>query len=316
MISHLTFLGLFIWVLGGDVDVLIKAHDGKFYIDQVADPFLLSEASVADWGNVSYFGLRIGFPLLGWPLHFLLGRFGALVAVGAVAASIGSVWAARLAVDAGKNAWWGLTLAVNPASAFAAGLLLADTIAYAAVVGSLLAASRRRWVAATLLALLAVATKEASLAPLGMAAAYYWIRGEKKAAWTVLVPLAWHISWAVNLTSRYDPLHSGEFVGWPFVGVVQAARRVWLVSNQVDPAIFAAAGMFILAAVAVVLLVRRPGALIAAAAGAGLIYPFMDWQVLYPISNLPRIGGWLFPLLALAGANPTTARSVVRPLRD
>ena len=124
---------------------------------------------------------------------------------------------------------------------------------------------------------------------------------------TVLAPLAWHISWAINLTARYDPLHSGAFVDWPFVGLTEATRRVWLASDRVDPAIFVAAGMLILAALAVVALVRRPSAVTAAAAGSGLIYLIVDWQVLYPISNIPRIGGWLFPLLAVAGVAPKSS---------
>ena len=306
-LSQLLVLTAGIRLFGGDASYLIEAHDAKFYLDQVADPFLLNPATVDGWGNISYWGLRIGFPFLGWTLHSLLGGFGALVTVNAMAAAVGSVWAARLAVDSGKSAWWGLILAVNPASAFAAGLLLPDTVAYAAVVGVLLAGSRRRWFAATLLAVLAVATKEASLAPIGLAASYYWIRGEKKASWTVLVPLAWQLGWAISLTSRYDALHSGTFVDWPFVGLVEASRRVWLTSDRVDPAIFVAAGMLLLASIAIAALVRHPSPVTAGAAGAGLVYLFLDWQVLYPISNLPRIGGWLFPLLAVAGG---AARSI------
>jgi hypothetical protein len=146
---------------------------------------------------------------------------------------------------------------------------------------------------------LAVATKEASLAPLGLAALYYWRRGEAKAILTVVGPLLWHVGWAVNLIGRYDGLQSTNFITWPFLGYVEAARRVWLVSEPVHPSLFVAVGMLLLAVIAIAAFVNRPSPVLAAAVGAGLIYPFMDWEVVYPISNLPRIGGWLFPLLAV-----------------
>jgi hypothetical protein len=292
---------LFVWAalaLVGE-ELLVSAHDGKFYLDSVTDPFLLNPATVADWGDISYWGLRIGYPLLGWPLQLLLEPFQALVVVNAIAAAIGSVWAGRLAVDAGKAYWWGLVLAINPATFFAAVLLLPDTVAYAAVIGCLLAASRRRWVLAALAALLAVATKEASLAPLALAALVYLRRSERRAIWLIVVPIIWHVSWAINLISRYDGLQSADFITWPFLGYVEAATRVWFATQPTHVGFYVAIAMLILAAVAVVAFRKRPTPVLAAAAGAGLIYPFMDWEVLYTLSNIPRIGGWIFPLLAV-----------------
>jgi hypothetical protein len=71
----------------------------------------------------------------------------------------------------------------------------------------------------------------------------------------------------------------------------------------------------VLASFAVVSWIRRPSPELAAAAGAGLIYPFMDWEVIYPLSNVPRIGGWLFPLLAV-GLGGSAAVREPRPKRQ
>jgi hypothetical protein len=296
--------------VGGSAWFLIGVHDAKLYLDSVTDPFLIDPGTVADWDRISYWGLRIGYPLLGWPLHFIFGPYGALVAVNALAAAIGSIWAGRLANDAGKSPWWGLLLAVNPATFFAAALLLPDTVAYAAVVGALLAGSRRRWVLAVLAAVLAVATKEASLAPLAVAALVYWLKGERKAAWMVAAPLTWHIAWATNLISRYDPLQSADYITWPFVGFVEAARLVWFATEPIDPGFYVAIGMLLLAIFAVLGFVRTKTPVMAAAAGAGLIYPFMDWEVIFPLANSPRVGGWLFPLLAVGWVGVNATRSV------
>lgn len=299
VVAQLVFLAGGLAVFGGDASYLIEAHDAKFYLDQVADPFLIRPETVTGWGEISYWGLRIGFPLLGWPLRFIFGSFGALFAVHLVAVAFGSLWASQLAASNGKSPWWGLVMAINPATLWAAVLLLPDALAYAAVIGVLVMAARRRWLVATLLAVLAVATKEASLAPIGLMALHYWRRGERQAVYAVAAPLAWHVSWGAVLTARFGFPKSAEFLSWPFVGFVEAGRRVWFVAGGIHPAAIVAATMLVLAVIAVIAWFRRPTPVLAAAAGAALIYPFMDWEVLYPLSNVPRIGGWLFPLLAV-----------------
>lgn len=280
--AHLTLF------LVSDWQAYSALHDAVFYREYLSDP-LLQDVS---WGNLTYWGLRVGFILLALPFRWL-GVVPALVLVSLIAVAAGVVAIRRISGnDRVASAIW----VANPGAMMSTVLILPDTIAWTAILWSLVLMQRRRLVLASVVAVLAVLTKEASLAALGLAGLV--------AAWSgrdrrLLVPFASagvaYALWFRFLVISHGPSIHDSFVTWPLFGWVEVVG-MW--GNRPLSAVL---GVFILASGFLVLgvwLRRWRDVYLAAASGqAGLMF-LLHAALIAPMSNSTRFGGLFWPMLA------------------
>ena len=309
VLVHVTLLLLIEFRWG--IDTLLPLHDAGFYITQLQDPLLTGD--LPDWyDNIPYRGLRIGYVLLALPFRWL-GPIPALMTANLIAVGTG-VWAImtiarRHGVD---PRWAALAWILNPGAIIATALLLPDTIAWAAILLSIIALERRRWVAAVLLGVFAVATKEASLAALAMVAVAGFKR-DRRTSLPFAAGIAWHLVFLSYWVSRYGSSFHSEFISMPFKGWIDAWRLGW---DNRPISQFAA---FLVLCCGVVVLVmwwrRRSSLYLAAAAGQALLMIVVDYEILIPISNSVRVGGLFLPILVACclGASTPEPESIERP---
>lgn len=191
-------------------------YDGQFYWIQARDPLLLHGTTLAelDATGRGYDLQRMAYPLLAAAVS--LGQAGAIpwamlaINVIAILALTGAV--AAYARSLGRSAWWGLAAGLTPGLVMGTLRDLSDPLATAAMIGGLVAYERgRRWPAAGLLALAALAREPMIVAVAAVGADIIWslwrrrsgVRAVRRAplrAWPVVViPILLFAGWQVYI---------------------------------------------------------------------------------------------------------------------
>lgn len=306
---HLLLLAGIAWQNGG-LEPVWGVHDAVYYTAHLADPLL--QGDVSWWGNLTYRAMRVGYILLALPFRWL-GVVPALITVNIVAVAGGVVGIRRVASLHGASMLVASVVWIlNPGALMSTALLLPDTIAWTAILFSLLAMLRRSWSVAAGLAVLAVATKEASLAAISVAGlAYAWSEHD----WRPLVPAASAgIGWLGLLavaTLRLGPATHGAFIKPPFSGWI-GATDFWFPDRPRSMIV----GLFMLASGLLVLWVwwQRQSLFLAAGVGQAVLMFFLADVVVAPMSNSLRIGGLFWPTLAATSpAGPIDSVDCVEP---
>lgn len=191
-------------------------YDGQFYWLHATDPLLLHRVTLVDLFHTApgYHLQRPGYPALAYALA--LGRRSALpwtmLIVNLLAVLAVTAAAARYAQSLGRSPWWAVIVGLTPGLVLATMRDLSDPLATAAMLGGLIAwQSRRRWPAAILLALAALAREPMILATGAVAVEAVWSCRHQwrrlaavrftlaQAAPVVLVPLAAFIGWQLYI---------------------------------------------------------------------------------------------------------------------
>lgn len=291
---HLLLLAAIAWQNGG-LEAVWGVHDAVYYTAHLADPLL--QGDVSWWGNLTYRAMRVGYILLALPFRWL-GVVPAFITVNLAAVAAGTVAIRQVASLHGAS----LPLAsavwiLNPGALMSTAMLLPDTIAWTAIVFSLLAMHHRKWGVAAGLAVLAVVTKEASLAPVGLAGVVF--AGSER-DWRPLMPtVSAGVGWLLLLTVstlRFGSATHGSFIDFvPFSGWVEAFQ-FWIPGRTRSMVV----GLFVLASGLFVLWVwwRRRTLFLTAAAGQAVLMLLLAGVVVAPMSNSLRIGGLFWPILA------------------
>jgi hypothetical protein len=233
-------------VLGDDLLVpLDDGHDGQGYWLQARDPLLLDGHDLADvYDRPAYRAQRMLYPTLASPFR-LLGEdalLWGLVIVNLVAIAFGSLWATRLALEAGAPEKAGLAFALNPMVAIALVMDFADAMALAGLVGVALAVHQRRWGWAVAAAVGAVLAKDVSGASLAALVLLWPLAGQVRRRWSLLVaPAAAALGWAVYARWRlgWPASQVEEFTPIPLWGYLDAYRRGWSQHGNWGDAVFA-----------------------------------------------------------------------------
>lgn len=297
---HLGFLALVASANDWNLSPLIEAHDGGYYLSHLEDPLLLSPPEW--WDNVPYRGVRLGYIVLSLPFRWL-GGITALVVANMVGLVAGLHAIRAIARRCGANSRIaGIVWIFNPGALASTALLLPDTIAWAAILLALLAMADRKWAWATLAAVFAVATKEASLAALVLPAAVQWKRGRRAAAVPVVSAGAFQASILTLLVARFGPSFHDSFVTWPLKGWIEAIP--WWLDGHVLSGV---AGLLaLLGGLAVIFIwLRRRSFYLGAAAGQAVLLISLSFVVVAPMVNTARVAGLFWPLLAATGRDPS-----------
>ena len=195
-------------------------YDGQFYWLQANDPLLLHKTTVTRLRHTApgYHLQRPAYPALSYLLA--AGQRDAIpwtmLAANVLVVLAITACFARYALDRGWSPWWGLTLGLLPGFMLASLRDLSDPLAVASMLAGLLAWQRgRRWSAAILLAVAALAREPMTLAVVaivieGLANLVRWrrqphaLRRVVSATWpVVVVPTAAFLGWQLYIQTRY-----------------------------------------------------------------------------------------------------------------
>jgi hypothetical protein len=298
----------------GDQVALVSysGHDGKFFYLLARDPLLIhSDRFAVHLDFPGYRAQRIGFPLLA-SVGNLAGPIGvvyALLSLNVIAFAVGTWATAGLARSMGASAWWGLAFPLSVGFVFelliTGSQIWAAALAIAAIWA--LAEERLPWGVAAMAA--AVLCRETALLWAGGAAAYMWVRQDRRreAAAVVGVPLGAAFLWNAYVLFRLgSPLWEGpaNALALPLVGFFEAIGgwrsdgAEWLVA----PAIL------LLTAVVFWQAWKRPSLLSWAAAAYAVVIPFMGEAVWRRFSDFTRVAALLMvsmPLVYAANRSAT-----------
>lgn len=284
-----------IWIVNDwSLRPVLDAHDGQFYVAHLRDPLLMGSLEAWEGANIPYRVVRIGYVFAALPLRWL-GAVPALVIVNLVAVGAGAYAVREIARrHRADERLASVVWILNPGALVATALVLPDVLAWCLVLFGLLAMDERRWIPATLLGVLAVMTKMASLAALGMASLMKLRRGRKAAVMPVVIPALVHGAALGIATWRFGPSVHERFITWPFDGWIAVIGR-WAGVPLINPlmgALLFSGGILV-----VVAWLRRRSFFLSAAAGQALMAAFLSSSVLLPMANTARIAGLFWPLL-------------------
>lgn len=217
-------------------------YDGQYFWALAQDPLLLSKRTVASFKDAGFRLQRIAYPALAYVLA--AGRRGALPWT-LLAINLAVVIALTLAFAAyarrrGWSGWWALAVGLLPGLQFATMGDMSDALAVACMLGGLMAwERRRRWAAAGLLAVAALAREPMMLAVAALAidaGARWWAcRREPgalgrtvRAAWPPLaIPTLMFLGWQAYVHVRHGTGTSAPGTAFqvPLMGLVDEFRR-------------------------------------------------------------------------------------------
>ncbi len=292
--AHLLLLAA-IALQNGGLEPVWSIHDATYYTAHLADPLL--QGDLDWWGNLTYRAIRVGYILLALPFRWL-GVSTALILVNLFAVGGGVLAVRRIAKQHGGSSTLStLVWVLNPGALMTTALLLPDTIAWTMILFTLLAIHRRRWWLASLLAVFAVLTKEASLVAIGAAGLVgAWSIRDWRPALPALAGGVVHLSLLTILTRFFGPSTHGDFVVWtPLRGWIEVFD-IWIPDRTRSLVV----GLFVFASGVLVFLAwwrRRRCIFLAGAAGQAALMLFLDAVVIFPMSNSPRIAGLFWPVL-------------------
>jgi hypothetical protein len=219
-------------------------YDGQYFWALARDPLLLHHSTVAGFHDAGFRLQRIAYPALAYALAAgqesalpwtLLG-LNVIVVISLTLAF--SAYARRR----GWSGWWGLAVGLLPGLQFATMGDMSDALAVALMLGGLMAwQSQRRWLAAGLLAVAALAREPMLLAVAAVAvdagARWYPCRSEPGAlrravrnAWPVVVgPAGLYLAWQgyVHLRHGIGTSAPGTALSAPFTGLFDEAQRAF-----------------------------------------------------------------------------------------
>lgn len=271
---HSLLVGVVLLTFG---DVL-GDHDGLHFAALTLDPLLL-DSPVLD--HTTYRAMRIGMPLLAWPLSWL-GPDVALAVVQVLGVGVGSWALSCMAIRRGLSGWYGLVFAVLPGTLISTRVLVADALAAAFMLAAVNAweSGRAGW----LWALAAVLSKETMLFAVVGYALFDW----RKA----VAPLGAFGIWVASLLARFGWSSPDRTIGPPLEGF-STAVQVWWDNARSDEM---AGGLLLVLLLSVVgwLAVRDRSPVMASAAGVCLLVPFLGFDALKHALHSQRFV--LFPL--------------------
>lgn len=241
-------------------DELLLAHDGQHFAALALDPLALGDPDV---DHIAYRAMRVGMPLLAWPVSWL-GPTAALGIVQVVAVAIGVHACSNLAARRGLTRWLGLSFAVLPGVLVSSRTLVADAVAAA----FMLAAADRweRQVRAWPWATMAVLSKETMLLAVVGWALFNWRR--------LIAPITIFVVWLGTLVMRFgwtspsDTIEVVPFVGWVDTLAGWSEFAVW------EEAV-GGLGLLALGVVVAVTAARRRTPLSISALTALSVFPFL-----------------------------------------
>jgi len=292
-------------------------YDGQYFWALAQDPLLLAKRTVASFKDAGFRLQRIAYPALAYALA--AGRTAALpwtlLAINlAVVIAITMAFAAY-ARRRGWSGWWALGVGLLPGLQFATMGDMSDALAVACMLGGLMAwERRRRWTAAGLLAVAALAREPMLLAVAALAidaGARWWscrrepgaLRRAVAAAWPALaLPTVLFLGWQAYVHVRHGTGTSAPGTAFqaPLVGLAdefgRSLRGTATISSSWDLAYLAA----IVAGIGVAFAHVRRG--ITAPGVAALLFGLIllvltfgnDW-------SYTRLSAPLFAALLLAG---------------
>jgi hypothetical protein len=207
-----------------------QGHDGKFFFVQGNDPWLADpEGNAAVLDRPVYRSQRMLYPLLA-------GGFGALPPQAVIwampllnmaAILVGTVATGRLAQSYGRSPLWGLLFVVNIGILSELFIGGAGAVAMALSMVGLLAVRLDRIGLAAGSFAGAVLAREVVVILVAGVAVWLLLGGRRRAAAAVAgVPLLATVAWGAYVRLRLADIASGtdvQEIGWPFVGMVQAA---------------------------------------------------------------------------------------------
>ena len=201
--------------------------DGQQYYAVARDPFH-PQSTARNLDRPRYRLQRPLFPILAWALHPEGGGTGLIVAfavVGVAALLLGGVATGALAVTFGGSPALAAVFALLPGAYFSLRYTLADALALALAIAAVAASARGHGRRAILLAVLAVLAKETTIVVfVGWALA----RRTRSRVLLVVVPVLVAVAWAGILWLAVPAGHAvGDELGLPFVGIADAATRIW-----------------------------------------------------------------------------------------
>lgn len=277
-------------------------HDGKYFVAQVLDPFLLDPGTLAALDAPAYRGTRVGLPLAAQPFRFL-GPEGAIVVVSLVAVAFAIWGCARVLERRGVNPSAAAAFGILPPVVLSTRLLLPTTLMLALLIWMIDALDRGSPVALPLAVGAALTRETAVLVVLSIA---LFLR-----RWTLAaVPIVVVAGWRLALVALVGGPSNVPGIGIPLRGFGLAVR----LSQLMDP-LWAVAN--ILGLVAAVLLfvatIARfrddPDLLTSAAIGGAIIAPLLhEHALLLPHNSLrvlaPGLVFWLISLRVSTRPNP------------
>jgi hypothetical protein len=311
--------GVYVDALGPDVLFAgPKGHDGQAFWTQARDPLLLQQPSpVERLDRPRYRAQRVAYPAMA-SFGRIFGEGGllwSLALINVAAAAIGTWLCARLAVRLGAPSTCGLVFGLSPLVLFATALDLNDAVALAGLVGFALAARQGRWVVATLLAVLAVLSRETSLLAVLAVAVLGGPPPALARRRTAAVAVAATTGWFLYVRAMLGPDDTKlpEIVLVPFRGFVDATDQFWRPRGTWEDA--AVAAMVVATAVWVVARwLRRRTFEMTLALPSALIVPFLGAPVVaVSFAIMKAIGPALtFAALDVYAERAQTARDAVR----
>ncbi|MDA8357466.1 MAG: hypothetical protein M0Z95_14500 [Actinomycetota bacterium] len=209
-------------------------YDGEFYYRMALDPFDFARRAFGIRMDSRSRFERIGYPFLSW-----LAAGGhasavpdAMVAVNLVALGGVGLAGGLLATDSGRHAWWGLVFPGYWGFLWSLGRDLTEITAAAFLLLGLWAYRRKRHLAAGLLLLGAVLSKETAVLPVAVLGIVSMVRPSGRTGVRRLLDPAWVVpaigfcAWQVVVlaeTGALPLLRSGnQNLGIPFAGLARA----------------------------------------------------------------------------------------------
>jgi hypothetical protein len=310
-----------------------NGYDGQWFLGQAFDPLLIDGAPET-FDMPRYRARRPLSSMLGWLLA--AGQTpaipGALLAVGLLAAGLGSAATGRLLAGHGLSRWWGLGFVAVPGVVVGVMFGTAEPLALAAAALGLSLATDRRALPAGLAFAAAGLAKETYLG-FGVAAAAYLLvtareplRARLREAAAIVLPgcaalVAWwsYVGWMVP-PNKTDNVGTGAFT-LPFEGWLSAFRTIardgYVPDAPVGPfGLIALIGSFVLLVVAVLLAARSRTLLGAvgvlfAVYGLSIGSPVLEGRFLSAMRTLAPcvLAAGLVVLIALTTLRPSTKAS-------
>ncbi len=205
--------------------------DGQMTYAVARDPFHI-DASADNLDRPRYRLQRPLLPYLAGTLHpgGGMGLVWTLLAVGLAGAGAGAWATGQLSVRWGGPAWLAVLFPLLPGSFMALRVTTSDALGVGLALLAVALASRRRTALAVLVGVLALLAKEPTLLVLGGWALAHRTRRNIAVA---VVPAAVAGAWTVVLRVAIPGAESlnGD-IGLPFVGLVGAARDIWLEGRE------------------------------------------------------------------------------------